>query len=130
VPPPIKNVIQMMVPKVDADGNELGGVPTVLRDAPLGTYLGWNITSGPGDPGFNNVSPQPFHAGRRYASRDPGNRRNRIHGASRLADQDPERSHRAAEDRFAERGFRQRAVLPSSRCLGATRRQERRCPRP
>ncbi len=45
VPPPIKNVIQMMVPKVDGDGNELGGVPTVLRDAPLGTYLGWNITA-------------------------------------------------------------------------------------
>jgi hypothetical protein len=45
---------------VDADGNELGGVPTVLRDAPLGTYLGWNITAGPGDPGYNN---QPFHAG-------------------------------------------------------------------
>jgi len=38
-------VIKMKVPKVDADGNELGGVPTVLRDAPLGTYLGWNITS-------------------------------------------------------------------------------------
>jgi hypothetical protein len=35
----------MMVPRVDADGNELGGVPTVLRDAPLGTYLGWNITA-------------------------------------------------------------------------------------
>ena len=35
----------MKVPKVDADGNELGGVPTVLRDAPLGTYLGWNITT-------------------------------------------------------------------------------------
>ena len=34
----------MLVPKVDSDGNELGGVPTVLRDAPLGTYLGWNIT--------------------------------------------------------------------------------------
>jgi len=44
-PPPIKSVIPMKVPKVDADGNELGGVPTVLRDAPLGTYLGWNITS-------------------------------------------------------------------------------------
>ena len=36
----------MKVPRVDADGNELGGVPTVLRDAPLGTYLGWNITAG------------------------------------------------------------------------------------
>jgi len=63
VPPPIKHVIKMMVPMVDGDGNELGGVPTVLRDAPLGTYLGWNITAGPGDPGFNSASPQPFHAG-------------------------------------------------------------------
>jgi hypothetical protein len=45
IPPPIKHVINMLVPAVDSDGNELGGVPTVLRDAPLGTYLGWNITS-------------------------------------------------------------------------------------
>ena len=45
VPPPIRSAIKMLVPKVDADGNELGGVPTVLRDAPLGTYLGWNITA-------------------------------------------------------------------------------------
>ena len=45
-PPPILHVIKMMVPRVDADGNEMGGVPTVLRDAPLGTYLGWNITAG------------------------------------------------------------------------------------
>jgi Alpha/beta hydrolase domain len=45
LPPPIKSVIKMKVPRVDADGNELGGVPTVLRDAPLGTYLGWNITT-------------------------------------------------------------------------------------
>ena len=35
----------MKVPKVDADGNELGGVPVVLREAPLGTYLGWNVTA-------------------------------------------------------------------------------------
>ena len=46
VPPPIKQVIKMLVPRVDADGNEMGGVPVVLRDAPLGTYLGWNITDG------------------------------------------------------------------------------------
>jgi hypothetical protein len=45
VPPGIKHVIAMKVPKVDADGNEQGGVPVVLRDAPLGTYLGWNITA-------------------------------------------------------------------------------------
>ena len=45
MPPPIKRVIQGKVPRVDADGNELGGVPVVLRDAPLGTYLGWNIVA-------------------------------------------------------------------------------------
>lgn len=44
-PPRIKKVIVPKVPRVDADGNELGGVPVVLRDAPLGTYLGWNITA-------------------------------------------------------------------------------------
>jgi hypothetical protein len=44
-PPPIRSVVKMLVPKVDADGNELGGVPTVLRDAPLATYLGWNLTA-------------------------------------------------------------------------------------
>jgi hypothetical protein len=45
VPPTIKRVIAMKAPKVDADGNELGGVPVVLREAPLGTYLGWNVTA-------------------------------------------------------------------------------------
>ncbi len=46
VPPIIKQVIKMKAVRVDADGNELGGVPVVLRDAPLGTYLGWNIVAG------------------------------------------------------------------------------------
>lgn len=53
-PPSIKRVIKMLVPRVDADGNEMGGVPVVLRDAPLGTYLGWNITAG---------GARPFHQG-------------------------------------------------------------------
>jgi hypothetical protein len=59
-PPLIRGVIKMMVPRVDADGNELGGIPTVLRDAPLGTYLGWNITAGPGHAQYDG---RPFHAG-------------------------------------------------------------------
>ncbi len=53
-PPRIKQVLTMFAPKVDADGNELGGVPVVLLDAPLGTYLGWNITAG---------GARPFHQG-------------------------------------------------------------------
>jgi hypothetical protein len=53
--PPIRQVIKMLVPKVDADGNEIGGVPVVLRDAPLGTYLGWNIIVG---------GARPYHQGK------------------------------------------------------------------
>jgi len=45
IPPRIARVIDMVVPRVDADGNEVGGVPVVLRLAPLGTYLGWNVTA-------------------------------------------------------------------------------------
>ena len=60
IPPTVRSVIKMKVPRVDADGNELGGVPTVQRDAPLGTYLGWNITAGPADVGYDE---RPFHAG-------------------------------------------------------------------
>jgi hypothetical protein len=44
-PPRIKQVIRTLVPRVNADGNEVGGVPVVLLDAPLATYLGWNITA-------------------------------------------------------------------------------------
>jgi hypothetical protein len=44
-PPRIKQVIKQKVPRVNADGNEVGGVPVVLLKAPLGTYLGWNITA-------------------------------------------------------------------------------------
>ena len=63
-PPRIRHVIKMLVPRVDKDGNELGGVPTVQRDAPLGTYLGWNITAGPGDATYDaQNNPRPFHAG-------------------------------------------------------------------
>ncbi|HET9727855.1 MAG TPA: alpha/beta hydrolase domain-containing protein, partial [Acidimicrobiia bacterium] len=59
-PPPIRHVIKMLVPAVDADGNELGGVPTVQVMAPLATYLGWNITAGPGSARYDG---RPFHAG-------------------------------------------------------------------
>jgi Alpha/beta hydrolase domain len=42
-PPTVKQVITTLVPRVNTDGNEMGGVPSVLHQAPLGTYLGWNI---------------------------------------------------------------------------------------
>jgi hypothetical protein len=78
-PPPIRQAVRMLVPRVDADGNELGGVPHVLLDAPLGTYLGWNITAG---------GVRPFHQGQicNYVGGMLPFARTR---AERLASQDP-----------------------------------------
>jgi len=33
----------VLVPKIDADGNEIAGVRSVMMQAPLGTYTGWNL---------------------------------------------------------------------------------------
>ena len=33
----------VLVPKVDRDGNEIGGVRSVTLQVPLGTYTGWNL---------------------------------------------------------------------------------------
>jgi hypothetical protein len=48
-PGSIRQVLPTLVPKTDADGNDLGGVPSVLLQVPLGTYIGWNFTQA----GFN-----------------------------------------------------------------------------
>jgi hypothetical protein len=50
-PPAVRQVIPTLVPKVNADGNDLAGVPSVLLQAPLGTYLGWNVTAAGFDKG-------------------------------------------------------------------------------
>jgi len=44
-PPAIRGTIPSRVPRVDADGNETAGVPSVQLQVPIGTYLGWNVQS-------------------------------------------------------------------------------------
>ena len=44
-PPVIRQILPSLVPRVDGDGNETAGVASVLHQAPLGTYLGWNVTA-------------------------------------------------------------------------------------
>jgi len=78
-PPRIKRVLDMFAPTVDADGNERGGVPVVLLDAPLGTYLGWNVTADGAMPFHRNqicnylggMIPFARTAAERQAARDP-----------------------------------------------------------
>ncbi len=44
-PPRIVKTIPQLVPRIDADGNELDGIRSPLISAPLGSYVGWNITA-------------------------------------------------------------------------------------
>ena len=45
-PPPIRQILPTVVPRVDTDGNEVAGVASVLHQVPLGTYTGWNTNAG------------------------------------------------------------------------------------
>jgi hypothetical protein len=85
MPPIVKQVIPALVPRVDADGNELGGVPVVLRDAPLGTYLGWNITAA----GFHKDKICNYAGGM-------------IPFAVRAADRHPNDPRRSLEERYGD----------------------------
>jgi hypothetical protein len=111
-PPRIKQVLPMWAPKVDADGNERGGVPVVLLDAPLGTYLGWNITA---------AGALPFHQGQicNYVggmipfARSEAERR--ANGDPRLSLQERYGSHDGYVERVraaAARAVEQRFLLP------------------
>ena len=44
-PPLIRRTLPTLVPTVNADGNETSGIPSVLLQVPLGTYVGWNVTA-------------------------------------------------------------------------------------
>ena len=72
-------VLDQVVPRVDADGNEVGGVPVVLLQAPLGTYLGWNVTA----TGFHKGQVCNYQGGWIPFARTK---------AERLANHDPRRS--------------------------------------
>ena len=102
IPPTIKQVIRMKVARVDADGNELGGVPVVLREAPLGTYLGWNVVA------------DGFHRGKicNYAGGMIPFARTR---AERLASGDPRLS---LEERYASHeGYVERVKTAAARAV-------------
>ena len=66
-PPVVRQTLPTLVPRVDADGNELAGVRTVLLEVPLGTYSGWNPLAG----GFFKGQIQSLGGGS-FRSRRPG----------------------------------------------------------
>lgn len=45
VPPRIVKTVPQLMPRIDADGNELDGIRSPLISAPLGSYVGWNVAA-------------------------------------------------------------------------------------
>ena len=45
-PPAIRRTIPALMPKLESDGNETAGLPSVQHQASLGTYTGWNVSNG------------------------------------------------------------------------------------
>jgi hypothetical protein len=76
--PAVEREFPQLVVKVDADGNEVAGLKSPLAMAPLGTYLGWNVTkAGPfkgqlcGDVPTGGFIPFAKTKAERTASGDP-----------------------------------------------------------
>jgi len=44
-PPKVIKTIPQLMPRIDADGNELDGIRSPLISAPLGSYVGWNVAA-------------------------------------------------------------------------------------
>jgi hypothetical protein len=108
-PPVVKRVLPMLVPKVDSDGNEVGGVASPLHQVPLGTYLGWNVTGsgfykGRGCGNEGGFIPFARTKAERFASGDP-----RLSLQERYGDHD---GYVTIVKRVVDRLLRQRFLLP------------------
>ena len=76
-PPVVGAPFPTLVPQVDSLGNEIGGVRSVELEAPLASYLPWNLRKGlPGDTTeltriLGTYLPLPRTEAERQAARDP-----------------------------------------------------------
>lgn len=76
MPPAVRGEYAVLVPRVDADGNAIGGVRHVTMEVPKATYTGWNPRAegfAPGALCYNTGAVLPFATTRaeREASGDP-----------------------------------------------------------
>lgn len=109
VPPRVVQVLPTYVPRVNEDGNETSGVPSVQLQAPLGTYLGWNtfragVFAGHGCGFQGGWIPFAKTKAERIANRDP-----RLSLEERYGTHD---GYVAAVRKAAEQAVKDRFLLP------------------
>ena len=112
-PPHVGKPFPVLVPQVDVDGNELGGIHLPEISVPLATYTGWNLR----DPSIGGTSqrvafegsylPFPKNAAERKQSGDP---------RKSIAERYPDREGYLGQfARAADELIRQRWILPEDR---------------
>ena len=112
-PPKVGEAFPVLVPQVDADGNELGGIHLPEISVPLATYTGWNLRN----PSIGGTTqrlamegsyiPFPQNAVERKQSGDP-----RKSIAERYADRE---AYLGQFARAADELIQQRWILPEDR---------------
>ena len=110
MPPVVRGEYPVLLPRVDADGNALGGIRLPVIEAPMATYTGWNPRAegfAAGIPCTNQGATLPFAATRaaREAANDP-----RLSVEERWPS--PE-AYRAAVAAAAQRLVAERLLLPA-----------------
>jgi Alpha/beta hydrolase domain len=112
-PPRVGKPFPVLVPQVDADGNEIGGIHLPEISVPLATYTGWNLR----DPSIGSASqrvamegsyfPFPRNAAARKLSGDP---------RKSIAERYPDRETYLKQfERAADELIQQRWILPEDR---------------
>lgn len=102
-PPTIRRALPSLVPRVDIDGNETAGIPSVQLQVPIGTYTGWNEqVKGFGAGGFCGLSGGFIPFARTKAERD-------AKGDPRLSLEERYRDHAGFVAKVREAVARQKA---------------------
>jgi hypothetical protein len=76
-PPEVNTAFPILVPQVDADGNELAGIKMPEISVPLATYTGWNLFNAEAGPSHllssmqGSYIPLPRTRAERERTRDP-----------------------------------------------------------
>ncbi len=133
-PPNIGTAFPILVPQVDADGNELAGIRMPELSVPLATYTGWNLfneRSGPPDRGVEHaglVHPARAHRSRSRARRRSATLRSTsaIRAAIEYLAQITKAATRSRPARLRAQGRRRAHRRSGGHALGSRRGEDRR----
>jgi Alpha/beta hydrolase domain len=112
-PPHVGKPFPVLVPQVDADGNELGGIHLPEVSVPLATYTGWNLR----DPSIGGASQRlAFEGSYLPFAKDAAARKQSGDSRKSIAERYPDREAYLRQfERATDELIQQRWILPEDR---------------